>query len=220
MESKDDTIPTPLSPPQQGIRERSCALISGFTPKGGVATIANQLCIVARILVSAKSELSAATVHGDYAHPSAFVVNGMLVSAATSLQNVLEAVASLCHHLQPDSDHQGDVYFSAYPFSVSAWEFIAIIKRTEINPLKFRGQSFNDLANSLKHELPWIGIISEVDHKHDVYDETGVGVLRGLLLPMYTIARKLVTRIGQTSIVDKQTGEGVRINQPVELPLL
>eukprot|EP00798_Chlamydomonas_sp_ICE-L_P017248 gene17248-23572_t len=107
---------------QKGIRERRCAVIGGFTPKGGVAIIANQLCIVARTLVSAKSELSAAPVDGDYAHPSAFMVNGMLVSAATSLQNVLEAVASLCHYLQPDSDHQGFVYFSTYPFSVSVPE--------------------------------------------------------------------------------------------------
>eukprot|EP00798_Chlamydomonas_sp_ICE-L_P028563 gene28563-31721_t len=71
-----------------------------------------------------------------------------------------------------------------------------------------------------EHRWPWIGIISEVDHKHDVYDETGVGVFRGLLLPMYYIARKLVARIGQTSIVDKQTGQVVRINQLVDLPLL
>jgi hypothetical protein len=194
-------------------------VISGFTAKGGVAVIANQLGVVAKTLISVRSELATPPAQGgDFAHPSTFLVNGMLASAATGLQNVLDAVASLCHHLQPDSEHQGIVYFSTYQFSVTTWAFIAAIKRSEIAPLRFRAQSFNDLANGLKHELSWIGLISEVDGKQDVYDEAGVGMFLGLLVPMYNIAKKIVQRIGRETFPDRQTSELQHIDQIVDLP--
>lgn len=188
-------------------------VMGGFTAKGGVAVITNQLGVVAKTLISARSELATA-------RPSVFLVNGMLASAATGLQTVLDAIASLCHHLQPDSEHTGPVYFSTYQFNVTTWDFIATIKRNDIAPLRFGPNSFNDVANGLKHELPWIGLISEVDDKQDVYDDAGVGMFRGLLVPMYNISKKIVQRIGRTTFPDQHTSDLQHINQPVDLPIL
>lgn len=206
---------------RQGTREFRRQVMGGFTAKGGVAVIANQLGVVAKTLISARSELATPPAsHGDFARPSVFLVNGMLASAATGLQTVLDAVASLCHHLQPDSEHTGPVYFSTYQFNVTTWDFIAAIKRNDIAPLRFGPNSFNDVANGLKHELPWIGLISEVNDKQDVYDEAGVGMFRGLLVPMYNIAKKIVQRIGRTTFPDQHTSDLQHINQPVDLPIL
>lgn len=207
----------------QGTRELRHAVIGGFTAKGGLAVITNQLGVVAKTLISVRLEMAPTRgrAHDNtYAHPSAFLVNGMLASAATGLQNVLDAVASLCHHLQPDSEHQGIVYFSTYRFSVTTWAFIAEIKRNEIDKLRFHARSFNDMANGLKHEMPWIGVISEVNGKLDVYDEAGVGVFLGLLVPMYNITKKIVQRMGRTSFLDVQTSELRNINQAVDLPCM
>lgn len=70
-------------------------VIGGFTAKGGVAAIANQLGVVAKTLILVRTELLHAS-DSEFT-PSAFLINGMLASAATGLQNVLDATASLCH---------------------------------------------------------------------------------------------------------------------------
>jgi hypothetical protein len=137
------------------------------------------------------------TGSGDYVHPSVFVVNGLLASAATGLQAVLDAVASFCHNLEPDDDHVGLLYFNTYLFRVTTWEFIRESKQRQIDPLSFDGMGFNDLANRLKHELPWIGVLSkDSDGLCDIRDGSGRAVFREMLVPMYTVAKNIVQRLG------------------------
>lgn len=196
----------------QGAREFKHTVIQSFTAKGGVAVIANQLAVVARTLITVRQELAIdapnADAKGDFKYPSTFMVNGLLASAITGLQNVLDAVASVCHNLAPDSEHNGIIYFSTYSFAVTEWDFIARAKHTQISKLKFDGLTFNELANRLKHELPWVGVISQANDINDVYDSSNVGAFRGMLVPMYNIAKNIVCFLGN------------KYNQSVDLPFV
>lgn len=187
----------------RGVRELRTRRVSGFTPEGGIAIITNQLGVVARTLIEARNELIAKDpADTDYAQPSVFVVNGLLCSAATGLQSVLDSVASFCHKLEPDDNHEGFLYFHTYQFRVTTWEFIRLSKERQIQPLIFDGVGFNDLANRLKHELPWLGMISEDTYGlRDIRDgSNGNGtrraVFREMLIPMYKITKGIIQRLG------------------------
>jgi hypothetical protein len=193
----------------QDAREPRQSIINGFTSKGGIAVIANQLNVVARTLIAARKDLTSEinSDSGSYAHPSIYVVNGLLASATTGLQAVLDAVTSFCHHLEPDEDHEGLVYFNTYPFHVTTWEFIRVFKERQIQPLMFDDLRFNDLANRLKHELPWLGVLSkDSDGLCDIRDGSGRALFRDMLVPMYNIAKSIVQRLGS------------KYQQPIELP--
>jgi hypothetical protein len=195
----------------QGVREYKHVLIEGFTPKGGIAVVANQLGVVAKTLVRVRNELmpKPSDSEGDYAQPSVFVVNGLLVSAATGLQGVMDAVASLCHTYAPDDEHDGLIYFDTYKFRMTDWDFISVSKARTISTLRYDGMDFNQLANRLKHHLPWLGIIStNPDGFNDVHDINGTGVLRGMLVPLYKIIKQIVQRLGD------------QFKQPINLPFV
>ena len=185
------------------------AVITGWTEKGGIAVVANQLGAVAKTLIAARNELTHSAGPDDgYAHPSVFVVNGLLVSATTGLQAVMDSVASLCNHLARDEDFSGDIYFDDFPFRVTSWDYITAIRREHIWALCFQNLSFNEFANKVKHTQPWIGIISQGQphYMNDIYDSEGVGLLRGILVPIYYQVRSIVSRLGGT------------YGQPIDLP--
>jgi hypothetical protein len=175
-----------------------------------VAVIANQLCVVAKTLIAARNELTfKATQDKNFAHPSVFVVNGLIASASTGLQAVTDAVASFCNHCAPDDEHTGFIYFDTFQFRVTEWDFISLIKTRNLSPLRFNNLSFNELANRLKHEMPWVGTISQNrDAFNDVYDDNGVGVLRGMLVPVYNQIKAIVQQLG------------AKFHQPVDLPFV
>lgn len=201
--------------PHKGVRELNRQVIAGFSPKGGVAVIANQLVVVAKTLIAVRNELLPHKRDLDFAQPSVFMVNGLLASAATGLQSVMDAIASFCQRMAPDEDHHAYIYFSTFEFRVIEWEFIRLIKEQGITPLQFEGRTFNEFANALKHEAPWVGLVSEVRGLQDVYD-TPVperdyevkGAFRDMLVPAYNHVKKIVERLG------------AKFQQPVTLPFV
>ena len=190
----------------QGVRAHD-----GWTEKGGIAVVANQLGIVAKTLISARNELNCEATPNEtngLAYPSAFMVNGLLASSTTGLQAVMDSVASLCNDLARDDDFSGDIHFNTFPFCVTSWDFIKATRRDKIRPLRFDGLSFDELANKLKHTQPWLGYISQgnPDCMKDIHDAQGVGVLRRVLVPIYNEVKSIVERIGS------------KYNQSVTLP--
>jgi hypothetical protein len=165
--------------------------------------------LIATHLATARAEL-ASNQHPteEYAAPSVFVMNGLLASVLTGLQSILDSIATFCQREAPDDDVDGFVYFSTYPFHVTTFDFIRPIK-VRIYGYSFRGLNFNQLANSVKHELPWLGLLStNPDGNLDIHDDQGVGLLREVIVPVYEDAKKIIQRLGH------------KYQQPVTLPFV
>lgn len=179
----------------QGLRESRQRVISGFTPQGGVAVLVNVLYVVHKLLSDVRDEMSGCG--GAIVAQSVFVSNAWMTLAATTLQNVLDQITAFCHLRAPDPQHDGLLYFSTYPFRITTYEFMQRFKNT-INELTYDGMKFNDLANRCKHECPWIGLMTDKDGTapFDIYDSAGNGVLRDMLIPVYTTVGKMLQRLG------------------------
>jgi hypothetical protein len=190
----------------QGIRVEKKKLITRFTVQGLLAVIANQLIIVAETMIKARNEL--ADEGTKFACPSTFVLNGLMSSALIGMQGVQDAIATFCQKQAPDDAINGLFDFSTYAFVVTKFEFIKL-HRNKLNANKFNGRSTNELANCCKHELPWLGMVStNVDGINDITDETGVQLLRNVMIPAYMETTKIIARIGGM------------YNCPVKFPLI
>ena len=181
---------------EQGFREKKQH--AGFTPKGVIAVIANQLIIVAETLIKARNELMS-SISGsteEYARPSVFVLNGLMASALIGLQGVHDAIASFCQQQAPDEEFQGDIYFSTYKFRVTKFEFIQLQKQM-IMAHEFDGKNVNELANGCKHNLAWLGLVSmNVDGCNDIIDSNRCRLLRDVLVPIYDQTNSILMRLG------------------------
>ena len=124
-----------------------------------------------------------------------FVVNGLLFSSITRLQHLLDGIASFCQY-QNQLEVQSHVYFSTYCFERSTCSFVDIIQK-RILGRTFKGQKFNDLANGLKHNLPWVGLVSESGSRslHDVFDGDGIGIVIDVVVPVYKDACEILNRL-------------------------
>jgi hypothetical protein len=66
-----------------------------------------------------------------------------------------------------------------------------------ISSLKYNGKGLFDYANLLKHERPWVGMLSVSMSAGvlDVYDSCDVGYLYGVLIPLYKTMKTMVLRL-------------------------
>lgn len=176
-------------------RESSCASQrvserEGYTPAGGVAILANMLANIGDVLQDVEAELMQ--------EASAWVVNGHLVTGITSLQNVLDAMARFCQHQQPlHKFENGLVYFHSYEFRTSDFiDSIGPLQRA-IECTVFDDLSFNDLANRVKHEAPWLGLVTtgEASDVNDIYDAHGRRALYDVAVPVYKKATAICKRL-------------------------
>ncbi|KAG2424867.1 hypothetical protein HXX76_014027 [Chlamydomonas incerta] len=151
-----------------------------FTSAGCAVVLANALLFASEPLQQAcvmlgKMELGT----------NSSILNGYLYMATLLLQSVLDSVAATCQKVSP-VDGCGDVYFCSYSFFKSDVVWLSAHQR-EIGGLKWKGSSFNQLANALKHEQAWVGCVSAPCELgvRDVYDEEGTGFVYSILVPVY-----------------------------------
>lgn len=143
---------------------------SGLSKEGRRAVIKN---IFEQIKYN-QSQMASELFSNNLSHWS---INAQLFSICIQLQALLDAIAKFCsHHCPNASVYSEDIYFHNYPFDANVWEKI-LFHRARIQDLRFHGHSFNDTANSLKHHIPWIGLVSQCAEKetHDIFDENNLG---------------------------------------------
>jgi hypothetical protein len=162
-----------------------------FTAQGGVAVISNALIRTGITVRECQREMLKPASEGeaDAGSCSAWAVNGFLVSAATSLQNDLDRIASFCQFQEPSDDvDTNSVYFRSYTFSTSNFCRISILQ-SKIAELRFDGKNFYDTANALKHEFPWVGQVSTgSDGFKSVRDSGGSEFLNEFVVKVYKLA--------------------------------
>ena len=87
-----------------------------------------------------------------------YKINALVHRVCTGLQSVLDVAARTCDDLVPIKKDTDKIYFSQYLFS--AWPNILELK-VKLMKLKFNGRTVFEIANLLKHEVPWMGLPSE-----------------------------------------------------------
>jgi hypothetical protein len=179
-----------LSPVQTSVEGRQRAN-EGFSERGNVVVLANALSFAAEPLHQAQLLLPELTPGENSAK-----LNGYLYVASVLLQSVLDGVASTAHKLSPLPDPQGDIYFKSYQFVASDVVWIGPIQRRLLQ-IQYRGKSFFEFTDGLKHEHAWVGCVSEhpVTNVLDVHDEGPLGYLYGVLVPVYNAARSVICRL-------------------------
>ena len=170
---------------------------SGLTYKGSVLVVANALLSASSSLDHACRSLKDAN-EGD----NSAVLNGCMYTAAVLLQSVLDGFASACNKIAGNPT-PGDIYFHKYAFIHSETRWVTPVQQ-RIAMLRFRGTPFDDFANKLKHEEPWVGSVSKgfgnqpadgYDGVLGVYDNNSVCCLYGLLIPVYKHAVVIASRL-------------------------
>jgi len=163
--------------------------IDGFCIEGGVLVVANALLYASEPLAQARRVLQ-----GLRPSEQSAALNGLLYVSTAMLQSVLDSVARLCDNMTSGSAAQENVYFHSYEFLHSEIVWIAKLQK-EIEALRFMGKPFNAIANYVKHERPWVGGASEGRDGLKVPDAEGTCYLYGFLIPVYTRAVAIVSRL-------------------------
>ena len=172
----------------------ACSGSSGLSPKGYLATIANQHSVNGICLIEARNEL---TGEADQ-----FVVNGRLVSAMTGMLNVLDCIAAYCQNFHTDDGHTGFCYFMGngpdrYPFRQLQFEFIQVVRR-DIEQFVYDNNNFYTLANDCKHKVPWWGVPGkDSDGFCDIRDSMNFALLRDMAAPVYRKINHILMKLGE-----------------------
>jgi hypothetical protein len=164
----------------------------GWTTAGCVVVVANALIFAADPLQKAcymLGKLDPGTNDGQ--------LNGYLYIAMVMLQSVLDGVAAACDRIAP-VEGQGDIYFHSYTFVKSDIVWISGHQRA-VAEVTWNGKAFRVVANTLKHELAWVGSVgeSETHGVRDIYDTQGIGFVYSFLIPVYKHAKTIVCRLAQ-----------------------
>lgn len=159
----------------------------GFSVDGRCAVLQNIMqCIID------DSELLKLEVSKD--HPDAFIYNAFIFRTITGIQNILDSVTRLCNDLYPSASRgDANIYFNSYSFERGEVRKILYF-RSKIQGLKFNKKSFNDIANKLKHELPFVGRVttSDIFSKIDIFDSDDQGFVYDFAMPILTYTKNII----------------------------
>jgi hypothetical protein len=187
------------SPPKQAVEMRVQARgLMGFTIEGGIVVVANALLHAAAPIGESRYHVLSSELGQNSA-----VLNGMLWTGTVLLQSALDSFASLCQKISQLPQAAG--YFHNYPFINSDIVWVGV-HQTKIAEILFDGKTFDEFANFIKHEQPWIGAVSMgATGTRDVCDSSGVGYVYGVLIPVFKELKLMVCRLA------KQYGQPVPV---------
>ena len=180
-----------------------------FTAKGGVVLLANQLRFTRDLIENAKHRL-------DNDNAELFQLNAELVMVTVSLQSMLDVFTCVCvKHIDPvEKISTRNIYFHGYSFSHSELTWV-IGYRDDINDNlpKFKGMSFKELANRVKHVEPWLGETRKINRRpHDIYDSDGVGLVHEVIVKVYKLLCEMTKVLANTvSLDDEQVTSIVKL---------
>lgn len=193
---------------RQATREREIPM-EGFTNAGYVATVCNALNHVGRLINQVEGELYRKT-------SCPFTINGYIFNITVGLVAVLDGTASACQRIHPmEAFHNKDVYFFDYDFSHSAWTEV-IVHVENLKRLQFNDNDLRKWGNRLKHESPWVGMVSENPRTtvYDVHGTTGtqsvetIGYVYGFIAPVYACICQIL------KIIFNKSGAGSLCTEP------
>ena len=161
----------------------------GLTPEGQKVVCGYMFDCVANDFACLRTEM----VKGRDA--DARIYNALIVRVVLGIQQSLDAVANFCHqHERVDEEFEEHerIYFQSFAFEHTKRNNICKL-REKLQQYRFNGKTFNDLANRLKHRVPWVGLASGSDNNmNDIYDSGGQGCVFQFLMNVYRVAGEIV----------------------------
>lgn len=116
----------------------------------------------------------------------AFIYNALVFRVMTGIQNVLDAVARYCEDNYPSAVPRPDdrIYFGRYSFEREEVYKISYLQK-KIAELSFEGKTFYDMANSVKHKKPWVGLVTvnDIVQSVDIFDSNHKGLVYDMIVP-------------------------------------
>lgn len=130
-----------------------------------------------------------------------FIYNAYCVQVAVGLRNVLDAVAKLCHDAyhstgKSEAVDYFDIYFHTFSFSEEEEKYLSpLIKK--IGEITFDGKNFTDTAHILKHNIPWVGLLSmnSIVGYVDIFDDGSIGFVYDFLCKVFNIVETIIHRV-------------------------
>ena len=153
----------------------------GFTKYGRGAVLKN----VMQYIIDDTEQLKLEVTKGER-DADAFLYNAMVFRVMTGVQNILDAVARFCEDTYPSAAPRVDdrIYFDRYSFEREEIRTIHYLQK-KIAVLAYGGKTFYDMANYVKHEMPWVGRVTASDsaQKEDILDERNHGLVYDMIVP-------------------------------------
>ena len=132
-------------------------------------------------------------------------INSLAFRALCLSTAILDSIASTAERFRPVPGRRGHIYFLSYQFA----DQVLQQQQTRIAQLTFSNMFFRDLGNAVKHDAPWLGMVStrnladrnEAENmKWDVYDAQGVGLYTGVLSVCYKALCTMVEHMSEKHI--------------------
>ena len=163
----------------------------GLTPDGQKVVCGYMFDCIANDFALLRTEM----VKGRDA--DARIYNALIVRVVLGIQQSLDSVANFCHQHERVDKNKGikeneRIYFQTFEFEHTKQNNICKL-REKLQQCRFNGTTFNDLANRLKHQIPWVGLASGSDNNmDDIYDSDGQGCVFQFLMNVYSVAGEIV----------------------------
>ena len=161
----------------RGILELSQGGIGkGFTKEGHKAVLQNMYQMNRFELNELLTQACLTAQERNQADP--FIYNALCVRVTRGLQDLIDAIAHYCESKHPTNVEKEKIYFQTYEFSGDNWKVIDTQSKM-IKTYQYNGLSFWEYSNKLKHQFPWVGLISynEITLSKDIFDENHIGYL-------------------------------------------
>lgn len=114
---------------------------------------------------------------------SPMIYNSLVFRVTTSLQSLLDSTARLCNDLYScgETKSSSDIYFHSFIFCHPEFNRLRV-HHANISNLVYGGSSFNNFANKIKHEVPWVGVCT-IDSQGvlDIFDSRNNGLVDSVL---------------------------------------
>lgn len=161
----------------RGILELSQGGIGkGFNNEGHKAVLQNMHKMNRLELLELLTQACLTAQERNKADP--FIYNALCVRVTRGLQDLMDEIAHYCESKYPTNTDADKIYFQTYDFNGDYWKVIDAQSKI-IKTYQYNGLSFWEYSNKLKHQFPWVGLISfnEITLSKDIFDENHIGYL-------------------------------------------
>lgn len=173
--------------------------LDGFTQKGQVVVFVSMYHNVHACIRSGYRFLCYEPMEAEERQSKWFALNAALCSSSTLLLALLDSIAVFCaRHGEEQRADTSTTYFASYDFSSAGDAFAPLATYSNIiRQLKWKGRSFTELGNMLKHDSAWIGLPSSLDDRIDIYDDDRKPFMHEMLATVYNLAGKMISLLGR-----------------------
>jgi len=165
-----------------------------------------RLKIIENVFISMKDEYQLLKLQCAIPHPSEWVYNSLVYKVTTGLLHLLDSIARFCddyHRMQGVLPLQ-IIYFQNFVFHGDHLLKIQSYQR-QLDALEFHGYNLYSLGNKLKHEIAWVGLLTNDTQKSlvDIFDNQRVGLIHEFLNGAIGLVENIISALLLLSVTEE-----------------